>query len=328
MQTSQAKPLKKRKSRITRADPVLWLTQLDRAVHHGNEPEIWRLVESHQPKDQAYRILAKKLSRINFLRETDNVWSRIYGELIFIPLLASHTSKLITNTAIRSPARVEIRRALADWFRDGSWCSLFAEVLPLDKLIYFKPSAWQVLMRQFMQQGSQSKIMVPNQTIDLPSNVPQLGFIIIGRSAEFGWRDMPKANGIADLRLQELIKYSLLMHAQDGDFHENNAATVLAPQRMHEAITSGICFWLRRMHEVVGIEGWMLLPCLNEHEVLKVTLKLGSSEVQHSQFLLRLHEVGWTGLHQILNALQEIAPLLDAPSDIEWAPPKLEIIRA
>ena len=58
------------------------------------------------------------------------------------------------------------------------------------------------------------------------------------------------------------------------------------------------------------------MPSLATRDVVKVTLKLRSKQVELTQFTLRLHQIGTQGLSDVLSMLQQIAPMLDMPVDM------------
>jgi hypothetical protein len=154
------------------------------------------------------------------------------------------------------------------------------------------------------------------EQVSLPDEAPRLGFVVIGRSTQKGWRELPSANGLMDKRLKDVVKYCLQIQAPTPPSFMAPAPIVLVPERIQFSITDGISLWLNKLNETVGIEGWMVMPSLAARDVVKVTLKLRSKQVELTQFTLRLHQIGTQGLSDVLSMLQQIAPMLDVPVDM------------
>jgi len=288
-----------------------WLEQLDKAVSSTDEPAIWRLMDEAQGACNAHEALATMVSRRAYVVHHQNV----FCELFLMPVLLQG-GDLLNDRAAWMSIRNPVRDALGVWFNDDGRITLFDDVIPLDWVTCWRPTVWRAHLDHLIPAMGQVKVRFDTAEILLPAAAPRLGFVIIGRRTAKGWRSLPDTKVLMDNRLKDVVRYCLHIHTKSQNASQSVAPIVLTPERIHYSITDGVCLWLTKLHEAVGIEGWTVMPSLTTRDVVKFTLKLHSRQVSHTQFVLRMHQIGEQGLNDVLTILQHVAPMLDGPQDL------------
>ena len=292
-----------------------WLEELDQAVSSTDELTIWRLMDETPAREPAQTDLARLVTRRAYSAGGKNT----FCEIFLMPVLLQG-SDIVKNRLIWSSIRKTVRDALAVWFADEGKLTLFDDIAPLDWVSTWRPTVFRTHLDQLVPGFGQQKVRFEMTEIDLPNSAPRLGFVVIGRTTLKEWRDLPGAKVHLDTRLKDIVKYCLQTHTSSQSHHQTMTPIVLTPERMQFAITDGVCLWLSKLHEMIGIEGWTILPSLTARDVVKITLKLKSREVALTQFTLRLYQIGNLGLNDVLTVLQQTAPMFDQPLDLNEKP--------
>lgn len=289
-----------------------WLDQLDEAVANVDEQAIWRLMDQQSCSEAAQDALTNMVSRLAYVQQDRNT----YSELFMMPVVTMKGCNVIENQIVWKGVRNQVREALGSWFNDDGRTTLFDDIAPMDWITTWSPGVLRAHLERLIPGSGRIKATFPASQIALPDDAPRLGFVVIGRTTHRGWRELPAANGLMDKRLKDVIKFCLQIHAPTPSSYMAPTPIVLTPERIQFAIADGIALWVNKLHETVGIEGWTVMPSLTLRDVVKVTLKLRSKQLELTQFTIRLHQVGTQGLTDVLSILQQIAPMFDVPSDM------------
>ncbi|MFC6281170.1 hypothetical protein [Polaromonas aquatica] len=289
-----------------------WIDQLDEAVSKTDEPAIWRLMDEQCSNDSAHEALTSMVSRLAYMHHDRTV----FCELFMLPVVTMQGCNVIDNAQVWKGVRNQVREALGGWFNDDGRTTLFDDIAPMDWVTTWRPGVLRAHLERLIPGTGKVRAAFTTEQISLPDEAPRLGFVVIGRSTQKGWRELPSSNGLMDKRLKDVIKYCLQIQASTSASHMETAPIVLAPERIQFAITDGISLWLSKLNEAVGIEGWTVMPSLASRDVVKVTLKLRNKQVGLTQFTLRLHQIGTQGLSDVLSLLQQTAPMFDVPVDM------------
>lgn len=295
-------------------DPVhqTWMQDLDQAVAHTDEPAIWRIMDAQSQNDEAHDALASMVSRHAYERGGIPVFSEIF----MMPVIADHQCRVVGDSSVWKAVSGQVRESLENWFPKTGQSVIFDGLLPMDWITTWRPGVLRNHLLKLIPEAKRVSVEFLTEEIDLPAEAPRLGFVVIGRSTRRTWPELPAVNAQMDRRLKEVVKYSLQISAPVPAGHLPHAPIVLTPERVQYAVTDGISLWLTKLHEAVGIEGWMISPSTSGLDVVKITLKLGSESVPLTQFTLRLHQIGMQGLNDIVSILVSTAPTLDKPIDI------------
>lgn len=292
--------------------PKSWLDQLDEAVSNVDEQAIWRLMDQQSSSEAAHEALTSMVSRLAYVHQDKNT----YCELFMMPVVTMQGCNVIDNQAVWKGVRNQVREALGSWFNDDGRTTLFDDIAPMDWITTWSPGVLRAHLERLIPGSGRIKATFPTSQIALPDEAPRLGFVVIGRTTHKGWRELPTANGLMDKRLKDVVKFCLQIQAPTPSSYMAPAPIVLTPERVQFAIADGVALWLNKLHESVGIEGWTVMPSLTARDVVKVTLKLRSQQVELTQFTLRLHQIGTQGLSDVLGILKHMAPMFDTPSDM------------
>ena len=288
-----------------------WLEQLDKAVSDTDKPTIWRLMDEANGAHHAHEALASMVSRRAYAVRGMNV----FCEIFLMPVLMQG-SDLINNSAAWMSMRNPVHDALGVWFNDDGRITLFDDIIPLDWVTCWRPTVLRAHLDSLVPAMGRTKVRFDTAEIALPATAPKLGFVIIGRSTSRGWRPLPEAKVLLDNRLKDVVKYCVQIHSAAQSVAQSFTPIVLTPERIQYSITDGVCLWLSKLHEVVGIQAWTVMPSLSARDVVKFTLKLNSRQVENTQFILRMHQIGEQGLSDVLTILQQVAPMFDKPLDL------------
>jgi hypothetical protein len=289
-----------------------WIDQLDEAVSNTDEPAIWRLMDEQSSNDSAHEALTSMVSRLAYAHQERTV----FCELFMLPVITLQGCNVINDTQVWKGVRNQVREALGNWFNDDGRTTLFDDIAPMDWVTTWRPGVLRAHLERLIPGIGKVRASFTTEQVLLPDEAPRLGFVVIGRSTHKGWRELPSSNGSMDKRLKDVVKYCLQIQAPSPSSFMAPAPIVLVPERIQFAITDGISLWLSKLNETVGIAGWTVMPSLATRDVVKVTLKLRSKQVELTQFTLRLHQIGTQGLSDVLSMLQQIAPMLDMPVDM------------
>jgi hypothetical protein len=290
-----------------------WVDQLDAAVSSTDEPTIWRLMDEQSSNDAAHEALTNMVSRLAYVDQGNNV----FCELFMLPVITQQGCNVIEKAEVWKAIRNQIRETVGHWFNDDGTTTIFDGIAPMDWVTTWRPGVLRAHLEKLIPGKGKVQASFTTEEVSLPDNAPRLGFIIVGRSTRRGWRELPPANALMDKRLREVIKYCLQIHAPTPSNYMAPEPIVLTPERVQFSVTDGVALWLNKLNEAVGIEGWTVMPSLAARDVVKITLKLRSKQVDLTQFTLRFHQIGIQGLSDVLSMLQQIAPMFDMPVDMK-----------
>jgi hypothetical protein len=294
-------------SNAAQSDSKSWFDKLDDAVARTDEPAIWRLMEEQSSQEGVHDTLASLVSRMAYVYGETNV----YSELLMMPIVTMPGCDIMNNAMVWQGVRHQMSSALARWFNDDGKTTLFDAITPMDWITTWRPSILRAHLTRLVPNAPNSNVTFETSTIALPDDAPRLGFVVIGRTSNKGWRELPNANPLMDQRLKDVVKHCLQIQAPTPAGLMAPEPIVLTPERIPYAIADGVSLWLNKLHECVGIDGWTVMPSGVSNDVVKITLRLQSTDVELTQFTLRLHQIGNQGLHDVLSMLQHLAPMFE-----------------
>lgn len=290
-----------------------WMTELDQALSHTDESAIWRIMDAQAQNEEAHEALANMVSRLAY--EYKGV--PVFSEIFMMPVLAEPGASIMGVDAAWKTAGDRIRESLGEWFNKGYRTTIFDGIQPMDWVTTWTPAVLRNHLTTMIPGSGPTRPEFETETVELPADAPRLGFVMIGLSRNRAWPELPEANTLRDNRFKDIVRYSLQLSAPVPSGYRVATPTVLTPERVQYAITDGVCLWLNRLNETVGITGWMVAPSRTTRDVVKVTLKLSSNEVEYTQFTLRLHQIGMQGLNEVVIMLSSFAQSLDIPFDVK-----------
>jgi hypothetical protein len=292
----------------SRTGQVNWLLELDQAITHGDEARLWHAMANLPDQDAATRELADKMPRLAY-QQRGKV--RLC-ELFMVPVLTGGDApELFADQRTWKEAANCIMDAVGSWFgRTKSSLTMFPLIRPYDWLGTWKPHVLRShLIAAMPGHRAAAKTEFLTQAIELPVAAPRLGFITFVATTTGGWVRLPEPDALVDERFK-LVVSSILHRSPDV-----NAPTVLTPERVQFAVADGLCLWLDRLHQGVGITAWTVALHESSPDILRVSLELDDVSLRYTQFLARKHQVGVDGLEQLFSKLAQIAPMLDKPMD-------------
>ena len=297
-----------------------WMSELEHAVTHTDEAAIWHVMQEQALNDEAHEALANMVSRMAYTYQGVQVCSEIF----MMPVVAEPGCDMTGMDAAWKLASERIKESLREWFGRAYRVTVFNGVQPMDWVTTWTPTILRNHLLAMSPDTRPEKTEFVTETIQLPKEAPTLGFVVIGLSRNRLWPELPDVDSLRDARFKSVVRHSLQLCLPSGVSALAEPPTVLTPERAQYAITDGISLWLNRMHETVGITGWVVSPAITNRDVVFVTLAL-DNEMPFSQFSLRLHQIGMQGLNEIIAMLSSFAPCMDAPHDIEKANHRLPL---
>ncbi len=288
-----------------------WLKMLGEAVTNVDEHSIFRILDEQGHKEEAQEALTNMVGRMAYRHDAKNVFSEIF----MMPVITSPGCNAIGHESLWKSIRKEIRYSVGTWFELPGTTTIFDNIVPMDQVTTWQPSVLRAHLQRLIPGAGKTHATFPLVQLDLPPDAPRLGFVVIGRSVTSRWPELPAANAAMDKRLKEVVKFCLQYETKESPVNGYSEPIVLTPERIQFAISDGIAVWLQKMSELVGIDGWVIAPSIHSRDVVKVTLKLKSQSVTYTQFTLKLHQIGLSGMADIFRVLKDIAPMLDAPVD-------------
>ncbi|MBC5767584.1 hypothetical protein [Ramlibacter albus] len=286
-------------------DTSKWLVDVQAALQSGDDGALWRLVDQHHDPAVAHHSVATLAARISYRVEG----RARFSEMFLLPVIDQPGGKVIGDAVAFQNADFCINEALDGWLPPKTRKTVFRGVRPYDWIGAWRPTVLQGHLHSTVPGSELTKLNFLTETIELPPDVPRLGFVCMVLTSERGWPQLPPVDTLRDNRFKSVVSFAL----QNG---KSAAPVVLPPDRMQCAVPDGICLWLHQMHQVVPITGWIALPLQASSDVVKITLALASEDVPFSQFTLRKHQLGMQGLDEVLAMLNALAPMLDQPMDI------------
>lgn len=293
------------------ASNIGWRQALDQAVTAVDEPAILRVMADQFGNEEAHNELATLVSRMAYSTNTRPV----FCELFMVPVVEQGNCTVIAERNAWKSASGVVRETIRGWFADRDRTIVFDGINPLDWVGQWSPR----ILRDHLQRvipGSQVQTTTfTSSKIGLPAHAPRLGFVCVVRVSMNGWPSLPAANAQRDNRFREIVRRSLQVASPMDGNSPTVPPAVLTPERVQFAITDGVNLWLTSLHEAIGVLGWTVTPIKTNPDAMQITLSLDSDEVPMTSFLLRLHQIGMQGVHDVITLLSTLAPCSEKPQD-------------
>jgi len=289
-----------------------WIADLERAVAGNQEQAIWGVMQHQAHKEEAHEALANMVSRMAYEHRGVDV----YSEVFMMPIVAEPGCKIMDMDGAWKIAAARIKQSLGEWFPKGTRVNIFNGIQPMDWVTSWTPSVMRNHLLAMRPGQPRDKTEFVTETITLPDEAPTLGFVVIGLSQPRDWPELPEVDSVRDARFKNVIKHSLQLSMPDVHGRMAAPPAILTPERVQYAVTDGISLWLHRLHESIGITGWMIAPSQNSRDVVYITLSL-DHEIPYVQFMVRLHQIGMQGLNEIVSVLNQSAPCMEKPVDTQ-----------
>ena len=283
-----------------------WKEDLSSAVEQSDEMKIWEIMQWQIHNPQAADALAELVGRLEY--ESSN--TRIFSEIFLLPIIQNAGENIVHNKPVWKASSEAIGAAVRQWFPNDHVTTLFPTA-PNDWIANWTPNVTRWFLFTMKLGGKSDPVSFPAWEIELPESAPKLGFMVIVCSRQRGWPITPNLDSSSDSRLKTIVRCALQM----AEGSPGCQPIVLSPQRIAPAVTDGIIQWLVQLHEVTAITGFVVGHSTEPTDVVQITLRLDSEDVPLTRFNLRMHQIGMTGLHEILAVLQSVAPNLELLDD-------------
>jgi hypothetical protein len=89
----------------------------------------------------------------------------------------------------------------------------------------------------------------------------------------------------------------------------------MPPAQVRDAIPDGIHQWLHSLHQQASLVGWVLNLDPQNPDRIAIQLQFVDSTIANAQLVLRLYQIGSSGVQRILSSLASLAPNLEVPVD-------------
>lgn len=283
-----------------------WLIALDQAIFAGDEERLWEVMSQHRDSADAHDRLATQIARLAY-RVSDRVR---FSEMFLVPVIEAPGTGLLDDQDVWRQGDFCIGEAIDSWLAPRTRKTVFHGVRPYDWVATWRPGVLRRQLTSTIPGSAHKKVQFLSERIEMPSAAPRLGFISMVLTAERGWPQLPDADTLRDNRFKKVVAYALQM--REGQ----EPHTVLPPDRVQFAVADGLSAWLFMVHEAVGIRGWVAAPLKASPDVVKITLAFNDEAVPYTQFTVRKHQIGLTGLEEVLSVLAQLADPLDFPIDL------------
>jgi len=297
--------------------PVNWLTVMDHAITQGDERRLWQALYEHHDQEEAHRRMADQMPRLAYSLENGRLRT---VELFFAPVVCEQDHPLFKEEGAWPQYSRCVQDALHSWFQTDARMSTFSGLRPYDWVGTWRPAVLREHLLSVMPGYAKKRLEFLTNWLHLPPEAPRLGFVMVAITTEGRWLHLPASSPQVDGRYKMVIS---------GLFHQaekQEPPAVLPPDHVQYAVASGLRLWLSELHKRVPVTGWTVAPHEQSLDVVKVTLELTSDSVPYMQFPIRRHQIGVEGMHQVLQFLSELAPMLDKPMDVEQRMPQRVVL--
>lgn len=283
-----------------------WMASLNRAIKADSDPALWRVLNEHPDQVEAYNCAAEEIGRMGY-----KVMDRLhFAEMFALPVIDMEGTRLLQDPGVYTSAAFCISEVLDGWLPPKTSKTVFSGLRSYDWVSSWRFSIQRSHLLSTVPGTGVKSTMFLSEDIQLPPEAPRLAFILMVLTSTRGWVQLPAANTARDNRLKAVVSYAL-QAAEAAP-----APLVMPPEKLRYAMADGLCLWLSLLHQVVPITGWIAAPTPATPDVVKITLALEHQEVGYTQFTLRKHQLGLSGLDGVLAMLAELAPRLDHPMDV------------
>lgn len=285
-----------------RANTIYWAKDLDEALGRNDDKAVWDLISLQHDQESAHDMLATLVARLRY-RVSGKMH---FAEMMMIPIITEGENQPnLKDRARWTSANYALSEGIDNWRPKRTRANLQSGFVPLDQIGLWKPEIIRHKLLCTVPGQWREGIKLLVEDIDLPAGAPKLWFLPFVLTGEEGWPRTPEySEQSADQRLQQVVRFAITGKGE-------NAPMVLPPERVQHAMADGVCMWLLKMAQQVGLRGWTAIPGTSSPDVLKITLALEGETPQLTQFILRRHQLGAQGVNDVLVMLQGLAPMLD-----------------
>lgn len=223
-----------------------------------------------------------------------------FSELFLVPIIGCTEEELPLCDPVRW---TWIERTLADaldeWLGTQTPRSVFARLYPYEWIASWSAEALRAHVLSTVPGCGPGKLTFLSQSLDLPVDAPQLGFLCLVLTTSRGWPQWPVRGGE---RFRDVVA-----HALQGP--EERPPVVLAPGSLPCAVLEGLFCWLRELQREAQVTAWSIDLTPASAEVVRITLTLATA-ASPIQFAVRIHQIGSEGLRHLIQLLSDMAPML------------------
>lgn len=280
------------RSAISPRDPHDAELEVLAALEASDDERLWRTFRNSLDEDHLLRVIADEAPRM--LHQSRG--GPYFSELYLVPVIEDVAGAVIANDVCWKGAEKCISDAVRAWHGRTADQTVFRGVRPYEWIAAWEPSA----LRQHLRAkgtGARRDFTFNPQPLLLPDGAPRLGFVVLAIGQRKAWPQLPVPDTLRDARFRQVVAHALA---------DSRAAEVLPPDQVSAALTDGICLWLAKVHEAVGIKAWDLSPCPSKPDALRVCLTLGTRGAL-LEFDVRRHQVAPVGTDCISAMLASIA---------------------
>jgi hypothetical protein len=262
------------------------------ALEAADDERLWRTFRNSPDEDHLLRVISDEAPRmLHRLRD-----GPYFSELYLVPVIENVAGTVIGNDVCWKGAEKCLSDAVRAWRGRTADQTVFRGVRPYEWIAAWEPSA----LRQHLQAanpGPHRALTFSPQPLVLPDGAPRLGFVVLAVGQRKAWPQLPVPDTLRDERFRQVVVHALA---------DRCAAEVLPPDQVSAALADGLCLWLAKLHEAVGIRDWDLSPCPSKPDALRVCLTLGTRGAL-LEFDVRRHQLAPVGTDCISAMLASIA---------------------
>lgn len=285
-----------------------WLLELDRAISHNDEESLWRAVGNLPDQEAALREVADKIPRLAYQQRGRVKLSEMFLAPLIVP---GEYAGVLTDKSVWRESCACITQAVYSWFaRTKADVRVFSELRPYDWIGTWRPAVIRHHLMANVPGMPKPSVDFGVRHMELPARAPRLGFIAMVATSATSWLQLTAPDAGVDTRYQMVVGAALQRSP------EMPMPIALAPARIQDAVAEGLGRWLDELQEAVGIVSWTTFLQPGNQDLVRIALQLDDMRVPHTQFNVRMHQVGMDGLTYILHKLGQIAPMLDQPMDL------------
>jgi hypothetical protein len=288
------------------ASPEIWsVRQMFEALERRDDASLWEAARRAPSQAQFFEDLRHQVSSTSYVAGTRNAKSRkvpSHCSLVFVPvILGKALQDVIDNDEALKPATRQIHGWLGEWFEHNVEVSMLNTLVGYDEVCIWSPS----IMRERLERlavGKKPSIPVPpNFNFHLPSEAPELAFIVAAIHRPLEWPRLPADDATENRILAAKLSGALQVCSQSP---APGMVEVLVPDFASDALCAGILRWVESIAETVGIKRWDAQ--MVDQDLVVLHLELGEDAATTTPIPLRAHQLGLSGLEEILKRVSEL----------------------
>lgn len=261
--------------------------------------------------ENAHDKIAEMMSRY----QIDEPESSQYSEIFLLPVVVSRQPGAVEATLVWESARENVRNALVPWFSAATKVTLFQQLIPQEWISGWDPIVLRAHLNRLSPHADQGTFNFHPEILALPEGFPRLHFIVVGASHRKAW---PEVQELAAKQTQ--VSLATLRDCLDPNTcdvmpWDIARCQVMPPAQVRDSIPSGVHQWLHSLHQQASLAGWVLNLDPQNSDRIAIKLQFVDSTIPDAQLVLRIYQIGSSGVQRVLSSLASLAPNLEVPVD-------------